>query len=158
MLLSGCGYRLAGERALPREIGRVSLQGVTQNDPMFRTFQAQLARSTAQWTGQHRQADVLIVVEDYQLDRRTMVVGPGGAVAEYEIRAEMAFYFRYPQSRGSDARSETQYLSHARSVDYNRDAVLASSSNESEVRREVAERMGRNLFYRLYSAKPPSVD
>lgn len=157
-LLSGCGYRLAGEHDLPEAIRTVALQGLSDNEPVLRAFQAQLARSSAEWTEQRASADVLVVVEDFQLERRAMIIGPGGAVAENEIRAEMAFHFRYPKSGQPDARSKTQYLSHARSVNYDRNAVLASSSNESEVQAEVAERMGRNLFYRLYSAKPPKID
>lgn len=153
--LGGCGYRLAGTRSLPAEIKRVSLQGTELSGPMVHAFRAELGRSSAQWVDQTADADVVVVVEDYSLDRRAMVIGPGGAVEEYEIRAELAAHFRYPQQANQEPkRGERFYLNDAQSVDYDRDAVLASSSNQAEIERAVAERIGRLLFYRLYSATP----
>lgn len=157
MLVSGCGYHLRGMTSLDPVYQRVYIQGLSQGDPVYRTL-AQLFENThSQLVNDPGRATAVLVIDRNHVDRRVSVVDTQANVRQYELDQQLTYHVRLPDGRTTAPRTIRQ----ARNYNYDPTGVLASSSNESQIRQELAETVGRLLFYGMRApvrAKQPAKD
>ncbi|MCL7744241.1 hypothetical protein LV476_04655 [Guyparkeria hydrothermalis] len=143
--LAGCGYHLRGMTEVAPTFERVHVSGLSRSGEVYRTLEQQFANANAQLVEDSRQATAQLVVEDESIERRASVVDPTANVRQYELRHEVTYHIELPDG----SRTPTQRISQARNYNYDATGVLASSSNERQIRSELGELVGELLFYRL---------
>ena len=148
---AGCGYHLRGMTDLAPGFERVHVSGLSRSGEVYRTLAQQFANANAQLVDDVGSASAQLVVEDESVEQRASVVDPTADVRQYELRHELSYHIELPDG----SRTPTQQISQARNYNYDPTGVLASSSNEAQIRRELGELVGELLFYRLLAPVDP---
>lgn len=145
MTLSGCGYHLRGVTQLDSAYERVYVQGMAQSDPVYQQLQQLFLNTHSQLVSDPRSATATLVIDDNHVEQRVAVVTPQASVQQYELYQRITYHVVLPDGRETPSRS----ISQARNYNYDPTSVLASSSNEAQIRQELAHTLARLLFYRL---------
>lgn len=149
--LAGCGYHLRGMTEVAPSFERVHVSGLSRSGEVYRTLERQFANADAQLVDDVSAATARLVVEDESVEQRASVVDPTADVRQYELRHELSYHIELPDG----SRTPSQQISQARNYNYDPTGVLASSSNERQIRRELGELVGELLFYRLLAPVDP---
>jgi LPS-assembly lipoprotein len=151
LTLAGCGYHLRGTTELAPAYERVYVSGLSPRSEVYRTLAREFGNAEATLVDDPREATARLVVETERVDRRVSVVDPGANVRQYELVHELAYHVELPDG----SRTPTREIRQARNYNYDPTGVLVSSSNESQIRRELGELVGQLLFYRLLAPIDP---
>ena len=143
--LAGCGYHLRGMTEVAPSFERVHVSGLSRSGEVYRTLERQFAHAQARLVEDPREATARLVIEDESVEQRASVVDPSADVRQYELRHELVYHIELPDG----SRTPSQRIGQARNYNYDPTGVLASSSNEAQIRRELGELVGELLFYRL---------
>jgi len=143
--LAGCGYHLRGAAELAPSYERVHVAGLSDRSDVYRTLASEFDNANATLVDDPREATARLVVERDRVERRASVVDPGANVRQYELLHELRYHVELPDG----SRTPTRRISQARNYNYDPTGVLVSSSNESQIRRELGELVGQLLFYRM---------
>lgn len=149
--LVGCGYHLRGTTDLAPTYERVHVSGLSSRSDVYRTLASEFDNASATLVDDPREATARLVVVTDRVDRRVSVVDPGADVRQYELVHELAYHVELPDG----SRTPTREIRQARNYNYDPTGVLASSSNENQIRRELGELVGQLLFYRLLAPIDP---
>ena len=149
--LAGCGYHLRGMTEVAPSFERLHVSGLSRTGEVYRTLERQFANIEARLVDDVSTATARLVVEEESVERRASVVGPSADVRQYELRYELTYHIELPDG----SRTPSQRVSQARNYNYDSSGVLASSSNEGQIRRELGELVGEFLFYRLLAPVDP---
>ncbi|MCL7750216.1 hypothetical protein LV475_01160 [Guyparkeria hydrothermalis] len=151
VVTSGCGYHLRGVTEVDPSFERVYVSGLSSSDPVYRTLAAEIDKSEAVLVDDRRDATARLVVEGNSVEQRASVVDPSADVRQYELLHELRYHIELPDG----SRTPSRQISQARNYNYDPTGVLASSSNEGQIRRELGELVGQLLFYRLLAPIDP---
>ncbi|MFW6021465.1 MAG: LPS assembly lipoprotein LptE [Guyparkeria sp.] len=151
LVTSGCGYHLRGVTEVDPTFERVHVSGVSKSSPVYRALLAELDKSEAVLVDDRREATARLVVESDSVEERASVVDPSADVRQYELLHELRYHIELPDG----SRTPSREISQARNYNYDPTGVLASSSNEGQIRRELGELVGQLLFYRLLAPVDP---
>lgn len=149
--LTGCGYQLRGMTKMAPTFERVHVSGLSKSGQVYRSLAAEFANAEAELVDDPRRATARLVVEDETVEQRASVVDPSADVRQYELRHELRYHIKLPDG----SRTPSQRISQARNYNYDPTGVLASSSNEAQIRRELGDLVGQLLFYRLLAPVDP---
>ena len=151
LVTSGCGYQLRGVTEVDPNFERVHVSGLSKASPVYRTLADEIDKSQAVLVDDRREATARLVVERDAVEERASVVDPGADVRQYELLHELRYHIELPDG----SRTPSREISQARNYNYDPTGVLASSSNEGQIRRELGELVGQLLFYRLLAPIDP---
>jgi LPS-assembly lipoprotein len=150
-LLAGCGYQLRGTTELDPTFERVHVSGLPARSDVYRALASEFDNARAELVEDRREATARLVVESDRVEERASVVNPSADVRQYELVHELRYHIELPDG----SRTPSREIRQARNYNYDPTGVLASSSNESQVRRELGELVGQLLFYRLLAPIEP---
>lgn len=145
LALAGCGYQLRGAAELAPSFDRVHVSGLSARSEVYRTLASEFDNASAALVDDPREATARLMVESDRVERRASVVDPGANVRQYELLHELRYHVELPDG----SRTPSREIRQARNYNYDPTGVLVSSSNESQIRRELGERVGQLLFYRM---------
>ncbi len=151
LVTSGCGYQLRGVTEVDPTFERVHVSGLSESSLVYRTLATEVDKSKAVLVDDRRDATARLVVERDAVEKRASVVDPSANVRQYELLQELRYHIELPDG----ARTPSRKISQARNYNYDPTGVLASSSNEGQIRRELGELVGQLLFYRLLAPIDP---
>ncbi|MFO7809199.1 LPS assembly lipoprotein LptE [Guyparkeria sp.] len=151
LITSGCGYQLRGVTEVDPTFERVYVSGLSKSSPVYRTLAAEVDKSEAVLVDDRRDATARLVVEGDSVEERASVVDPSADVRQYELLHELRYHIALPDG----SRTPSRKISQARNYNYDPTGVLASSSNEGQIRRELGELVGQLLFYRMLAPIDP---
>lgn len=149
--MAGCGYHLRGVTELDPSFQKVRVTGLSRSSDVYRALAAEFANANAELVDDRREATARLVVENDRIEQRASVVDPTADVRQYELRHELRYHISLPDG----SRTPSVRISQARNYNYDPTGVLASSSNEAQIRRELGELIGQLLFYRMYAPIDP---
>lgn len=151
---SGCGYHLRGVTSLEPAYQRVYVEGLSPSDPVYQALARQFANTHSELVTNPSDATATLVVDRNTVERRIAVVNTQAVVQQYELLQRLTWHVRLPDGRVTAKRTVRQ----ARNYNYDPTVVLASSGNEAQIRAELAETIGRLVFYGLraplHASKP----
>lgn len=145
MGLTGCGYHLRGVTTLDPAYQAVYVQGMNQNDPVYQALQRLFLNTRSQLVTDPNKATATLVIDKNMTERRVAVVTPQASVQAYELYRQINFHIKLADGQ----RTPEQTISLARNYNYDPTGVIASNSNEAQIRLELANRLAQLLFYRL---------
>ena len=150
LLLSGCGFRLRGQRALPFATLFVGGQADTE---ILSLIRRRVAASGTTKISSNR-ADAAVVLEMLGARREKTIIGLSGAgkVREYEFRQELRFRLR--DRDGEELIPDTR-LAATREATWDDAAILAKDQEEALLYRDMQGELVRQLMRRL-EALPPA--
>lgn len=143
--LAGCGYHLRGMTSLDPLYQRVYVEGLAASDPVYQELARQFANTNGKLVDSPANATATLVIDSNRVDQRISVVSPQATVQQYELDQQLTWHVRLPDGRTTPKRTIRQ----ARNYNYDPTGVLASSGNQAQVRAELAETIGRLVFYGL---------
>lgn len=152
MALSGCGYHLRGVTQLDPVYARVYVQGMATSDPVYQQLQQLFLNTHSQLVDNPIGATATLVIDENQVDQRVAVVTPQATVQQYELYQQITYHVVFADGKETPER----HISQARNYNYDSTGVLASTSNETQIRQELAQTLARLLFYRLNAPLPVS--
>lgn len=150
--LSGCGYHLRGVTELDPAYARVYVQGMATSDPVYRQLQQLFLNTHSRLVDNPIGATATLVIDDNTVEQRVAVVTPQATVQQYELYQRIAYHVVFADG----TKTAERHISQARNYNYDPTGVLASTSNETQIRLELAQTLARLLFYRLNAPVPVS--
>ncbi|MBD3814821.1 MAG: hypothetical protein IE917_21990 [Betaproteobacteria bacterium] len=145
LALGGCGYHLRGVTSLDPVYQAVYVQGMSTNDPVYQQLQRLFLNTNSTLVTDPSKASATLVIDKNTVEQRVAVVTPQATVQQYELYQRITYHIELADGR----RSPEQTIGQARNYNYDPTGVIASTSNEAQIRQELAETLARLLFYRL---------
>lgn len=152
--LGGCGYHLRGVTTLDPVYKAVYVQGMSASDPIYQQLQHLFLNTHSTLVTDPAQATATLVIDSNTVERRVAVVTPQASVQQYELYQRLTYHIELADGR----RFPEQTLAQARNYNYDPTGVIASTSNEAQIRQELAETLARLLFYRLSAPVAPNMN
>jgi LPS-assembly lipoprotein len=149
-LLSACGYRLRGERALPFDT-------IYLGFPPNSALGAELARSIragsrAEVVEDRAEAQAILEVLGEAREREVLAVNAQGRTREYQLR--LRFSFRVHDGKGGEYVPPST-VAIQRDIAFNEAQVLARESEEAVMFREMGYDLVQQVLRRLAAAQTP---
>jgi len=152
--LGGCGYHLRGVTMLDPVYQSVYVQGMSTSDPIYQQLQHLFLNTHSSLVTDPSQATATLVIDKNTVEQRVAVVTPQASVQQYELYQRITYHVELADGR----RFPEQTLGQARNYNYDPTGVIASTSNEAQIRQELAETLARLLFYRLSAPVAPHMN
>ncbi|ANJ66564.1 hypothetical protein A9404_03480 [Halothiobacillus diazotrophicus] len=149
---AGCGYHLRGVTELDPAYAKVYVQGMSTDDPVYRELRQLFLNTHSALVENPIGATATLVIDGNDVEQRVAVVTPQATVQQYELYQRIDYHIVYAD--GSE--TPERHISQARNYNYDPTGVLASTSNEAQIRQELANTLARLLFYRLNAPVPVS--
>ena len=143
--LSGCGYHLRGVTSLDPAYQAIYVQGMSTSDPVYQALQHLFQNTNSTLVTDPSKATATLVIDRNTVEQRVAVVTPQAVVQQYELYQRIDYHIELADGR----RFREQSLGQARNYNYDPTGVIASASNEAQIRQELAETLAQLLFYRL---------
>jgi LPS-assembly lipoprotein len=144
-LLVGCGWHLRGVTPLPDGYRVLYIQGGS-ND-IRQTLRQQLEFNGAIITASAADAPVQLIIEDYDIEKRTLSINSNGQVAEYELNAILSASI--VRTLSEDKRSLAVNARRTLANDVNN--VVATQQEETQTRDDLKTDLITRLIRRLQS-------
>ncbi len=152
--LGGCGYHLRGVTTLDPVYQAVYVQGMSTSDPVYQQLQRLFLNTHSSLVTDPSKATATVVIDRNKVEQRVAVVTPQANVQQYELYQQITYHVELAGGR----RLPEQTLGQARNYNYDPTGVIASTSNEAQIRQELAETLARLLFYRLSAPVAPNMN
>lgn len=144
-LLQGCGFHLRGSTGVAVVEGKLFVQGRATEAELMRELRSMVQSAGGQLVATAALAEVLLNIDSSSFSKRVSAVSSSGRAAEYEL----SFKVNFSVSRGEDVLINNQSLALGRNMQFDESQVLAQSSEEAqllkEMQREAAQRILRRL-------------
>lgn len=144
LVLQGCGFHLRGMGGSAALQGNLYVKGSTAEAELLRELRT-LASSAGATLVEAGEAELLLTIESSNYSKRVSAVSNSGRAEEYELRYQVIFSMQ----RGEEVLASDQKLLVSRNMLFDENQVLAQSSEENqllkEMQREVAQRILRRL-------------
>lgn len=145
LALGGCGYHLRGVTSLDPVYKTLYVQGMSTSNPVYQQLQRLFENTHSALVTDPAKATATLVIDKNTVEQRVAVVTPQAVVQQYELYQQINYHIELADGR----RLPEQTIAQARNYNYDPTTVIASTSNEAQIRQELAERLARLLFYRL---------
>lgn len=144
-LLSGCGFHLRGDVALPSSMEPLSIQADVRSG-LGRELRRALRQSQVRLASTTKTAGAVLLLEREQTGRRVLSVDAGGKVREYELSHTAVFRVRRPD--GSELVPE-QTLTVVRDYRFDPSEALSKAGEQEVLRREMERALAQAILRRL---------
>ena len=150
LVLSACGFRLAGSRALPEALQTVSINVMTpykvSEPPVEPALRAILQRRGAQIVERGSGSTVTqILLSELNEARETLSIGLDGKAQEFRLVTSV----RYQVQRGSQVLVPPDTLYATRDYSFEPQQVLAKEAEEARLREFIQTELAELLLLRL---------
>lgn len=152
LLLTACGFQLAGKRALPAPLGTVYIAMATpyrvEEPPLQTALRRELVRRGANVEPRPEKASTHIRLWNLQEQRDTLSIGPDGKALEYRL----AITVRYSVQQGAQPLVAENELTVRRDYSFSADQILAKEAEEAQLRAYIQGEMAELLLLRIEAA------
>lgn len=148
LLLTACGFQLRGSVELAEGIEPIAIAGLDSSDPFSSQLKNLLSAYGVQLTDNPAEANHWLVVVDKKQDKRSVALGEGARVAEYQLTETISFELQNKQRKtllGPNKITERRIIPN----DPNR--VASTSEEEKILRREMLQNLAAKLTRQLQS-------
>ena len=148
-LVTGCGFRMRGERSLPFE---TIFLGFPPNSPLGAELTRNIVAGTRTRVVTERAgAQALLEVLGESRDREVLSVNSQGRTREYQLR--LGFIFRVHDGKNHEFVPVTR-LQIQRDIAFNESQVLAREAEEVLIYRDMQSDLVQQVLRRLAAARP----
>lgn len=149
LLLAGCGFHVAGSRALPPELLSVYIDVVTpytvSKPPVEGALRARLLRRGALIAGSADAARTTLRITDLSEVREVLSVDPFGKAVEYKLTSKL----RYALVANGRAVLPPDVMQVSRDYSFNAQQVLAKEAEEQRLQAFMQDELAELLLLRL---------
>lgn len=146
LLVSGCGFQLRGSVELPPEMEQTFLTGVTVDSAMGGEIRNALKRAGGTVVAEQGAATAILVIHDEGILKTVVGVDSGGKASEYELRLTLSYSLLDSEEKSL---VEQQSVRVVRQLLYDSANVLASGTEEAQLRRDMQRSAVRQMINRL---------
>jgi LPS-assembly lipoprotein len=158
LLLSACGFHLAGTRPLPEPLQRVFIDAAqpyrVTEPPVEGTLRGLLQRRGGEVLGSADAGVTVIKLTNISETRQVLSIGTDNKVLEYQVVTTV----HYQVSNGAKMLVPPDVLSLSRSYSYNPQTALAEEIKEARLRDYMQKELAELIMLRLDSALSPKAD
>jgi LPS-assembly lipoprotein len=147
VLLTGCGFHLQGNGALPESSRKVRIVTADEVTPFAVELRRAIERSGGQVTSIAAEADIVIRIQRDRSGRRVLSVSARNTPQEYEIY----YSIEYSVDRGGQEVLERQPLELVRNMSFEDSQLLAKDREEVILREAMARDIAMLVTRRLES-------
>jgi LPS-assembly lipoprotein len=147
VLLTGCGFHLQGNGALPESSRKVRIVTADEVTPFAVELRRAIERSGGQVTSIAAEADIVIRIQRDRSGRRVLSVSARNTPQEYEIY----YSIEYSVDRGGQEVLERQPLELVRNMSFEDSQLLAKDREEVILREAMARDIATLVTRRLES-------
>lgn len=149
LLLSACGFHLAGRRPLPETLAGVYVDLVTpyrvSKPPLESALHARLLRRGATVSSSLSEARTVLRLSDFTETRDVLSVDPFGKAVEYKLTTRV----RYELLDGDRVLVPPDVLQVSRDYSFNAQEVLAKEAEEARLQAFIQDELAELLLLRL---------
>ena len=149
VLLTGCGFHLAGTRPLPEVLQRVYIdlaQPYKVSDaPLEVALRERLSQRGAKVMPKSKQAETTLRLWDLVERRETLSIGPDGKALEYRLQISVNYEVR----RADKVLLAADSLSASRDYSFQPSSILAKEAEEAQLREFIQGELAELLLLRL---------
>lgn len=149
LLLSACGFHLAGNRPLPEALKSVYILVIApyrvSEPPLETALRNLLQRRGGQVRGKAENGVTVIRLSDLAETRSVLSLGPDGKALEYQLTTRVTFQVM----RNGAALLPPDTLSVSRDYSFNAQQVLAKEAEETRLRDFIQNELAQLLMLRL---------
>jgi LPS-assembly lipoprotein len=149
-MIASCGWHLRGVTPLPEGYRIVHLSGY-ENTDLHQTLAGQLRFNGAVVTSSAGDAPVLIVLSEYDVEKRTLSVNSLGQVSEYELNG----YLTADIERQLDGQKHQITVHARRTLQNDVNNVVATQQEEQTLRADLDSDLRTRLLRRLQKLEQP---
>lgn len=158
LVLTGCGFRLAGTRPLPPALQAVSIDVISpyrvSEPPVESALRAHFLRRGATIAEEPGPEVTQIVLSELDESRQVLSIGPDGKALEFRLVTRV----RYEVRRGSVVLMPPGTLLATRDYSFEPEQILAKEAEEARLREFIQTELAELLMLRLeaqLSRTPP---
>ena len=144
-MLPSCGFHLRGDYKLPEQMKLTYVQAANRNSELIRHLKRTLRSSGVQLVDSQQQATAVLHISHEKTGRRVLSVDAQGRAREYELAYSVSFRV----SSETDFAVGEQTLQLERDFLFDAEDVLAKSSEESLLVRDMQVDMVRMMMRKL---------
>ena len=148
LLLTACGWHLRGVMSVPDEYRVMYIEG-QQQTTLYSTLVRQLEFNKVLVTETLEDAPVLMLLEEYEIEKRTLAVDSNGRVSEYELNGLLLATL---ERHLTGEKIEIEVTSR-RTLANDVNNVVATETEEAQVRSQIDADLVNKLLRRLQSLK-----
>ena len=146
LLLSACGFHLRGSISLPEGVEPIYVSG---NNAIATEIRNQLSSNDIQITNDITQAQYQLIISDHSAQKRTVSLGEGGRVAEYQITINTSFTIKDRQGK---TLVEPRQLSTRKIIRNDPNNVISTAEEEALLRSEMQQNLASKIIRQLRAA------
>ena len=148
LLLTACGWHLRGVTPLPAEYKVLYVQG-EEESALYHKLVQQLEFNKVLVTEFLEDAPMLMTLEEYEVDKRTLAVDSSGRVSEYELNGLLIVILER-QLTGEKVELE---VTSRRTLANDINNVVATQTEETALRNQIDSDLVNKLLRRMQSLK-----
>lgn len=148
LLLTACGWHLRGVTPLPAEYKVLYVQG-EEESALYHKLVQQLEFNNVLVTESLEDAPMLMTLEKYEVDKRTLAVDSNGRVSEYELNGLLIVILER-QLTGEKVELE---VTSRRTLANDINNVVATQTEETTLRNQIDSDLVNKLLRRMQSLK-----
>ena len=148
LLLTACGWHLRGVTPLPAEYKVLYVQG-EEESALYHKLVQQLEFNNVLVTESLEDAPMLMTLEEYEVDKRTLAVDSNGRVSEYELNGLLIVILER-QLTGEKVELE---VTSRRTLANDINNVVATQTEETALRNQIDSDLVNKLLRRMQSLK-----
>lgn len=148
LLLTACGWHLRGVTPLPAEYKVLYVQG-EEESALYHKLVQQLEFNNVLVTESLEDAPMLMTLEEYEVDKRTLAVDSNGRVSEYELNGLLIVILER-QLTGEKVELE---VTSRRTLANDINNVVATQTEETTLRNQIDSDLVNKLLRRMQSLK-----
>ena len=148
LLLTACGWHLRGVTPLPAEYKVLYVQG-QQESALYHKLVQQLEFNKVLVTEFLEDAPMLMTLEEYEVDKRTLAVDSSGRVSEYELNGLLIVILER-QLTGEKVELE---VTSRRTLANDINNIVATQTEETALRNQIDSDLVNKLLRRMQSLK-----
>jgi len=150
VMLVGCGFHLRGSATLSESLKLMYVQGINLQQGLGLDLRRALISNGITVVNDYQQGSAVLTVLDNKFERRVLSVGSNAKVNEYELYGLL----KYKITDGDGKLlSEPQDVEARRDYRFDQAQVLASDSEETQLRKELNQQLIQSVLRRLSAIK-----
>lgn len=150
VLISGCGFQLAGNYAIDEQFGSLSIRTDDRYTPFYKTLVEELRRAGVEVGDPGDKRAAVLNIRDDETGQRVLSVSAQNVPREYEV-----FYtISYDVSVEGQIRSGADNLTLARDYTWTETALLGKAREEAAIRQALVDELVATVLRRLSYAEP----
>lgn len=151
LLIGACGFHLRGSFELPLWMEKVHVQDAAPHKEVTIQLKQALASSGAVLTASPAEATVVVQLGQDKTTRRLLAAATGAHLKDYELKYEVALSVR---DESGKVLVDNALIAVFREMVFDETRVLAKTSEQETMRREMIQDAVRQIMRRLQAVRP----